>query len=721
MLILLLISSVLTLENVIKLDKKSPSFAIHSGKLNRLGNISIIACKRCDILVDYTQRNCLNEPMTQKEYLNKRRQTLCFDPLPITINEEMLDNGQCVESWPYVFDLTKYLFVCRYEFNEVGELLIKTLGKQKIEYGLSFRVRQWVDDGMKVLVIPESLSPEKEPIRIALVEKGIIATVVIDRYLIGLADETEIKPVSQEDALKYNYCTGLQFDITCHMDATYSTFFGSDPGLEKDSMYHILDVKSGTSVRSRSSSTTIFSQNNCSFCIAYQLPVLVLPNSIRVRSLPIILTSYYFPWTFDDPAQYVGCFLNKILLQDSYKNNLLIQIDALNGGNLKFDVYSDAECDQNSFNYTINFNSSSTQISTIRTKCMLLEWCTKKERSGFKLWTSSGPVNAPSDVDCSEMFELNEENSQIIFHGMMLAKGRISQSPICVQVNSTKEKMGDLEIEFAFICHAAESECLQSTPFLLDLSIPPLDNCTESKILMNDLILKNCKYKSDDFLAISTSHFEQALASVIAVRFIKYIDKTVDYVLIPNYYQNRQKESFGFHFEASERPTWVSIGFFYRFDNYLEKFKMDHSSVICSYNVYSSFPPRETQLARRYLTTFSDDEKFVSQPMKSSLYSILIPPGCAPKCSMVDVIVEVESIGNADLRLEFINTTRNDKATRFTGVILGPETKMPIKLMQRDVYQLNVFLVLGPGLNQSFWFFGDKSNRTLGSVREKTD
>ncbi|CAJ0915406.1 unnamed protein product, partial [Mesorhabditis belari] len=141
---------------------------------------------------------------------------------------------------PSSIDVNTYYFVCRYKFENTKELRIESLNGTATNWGVSFRVGEWVDAEKRLLVIPINEPTTSINIFVAI---DIIVTFVASSHL--FESDNALIPInySGEDEDMSWFCSDFQPVITCRMDALFSVFQGSDPGHNGNELYSLSDKK----------------------------------------------------------------------------------------------------------------------------------------------------------------------------------------------------------------------------------------------------------------------------------------------------------------------------------------------------------------------------------------------------------------------------------------------------------------------------------------------
>ncbi|CAJ0918776.1 unnamed protein product, partial [Mesorhabditis belari] len=251
---------------MIQLVPDAPSFAIHGKRISNLESITLQVNEKSDILIDYTQNGCSN---LEKGY--------CSDAPQVTINGVGWEKCGDVEEIPFSDkndQLGGYFYRSSSQMIDQTELVIAMTDAlpKNDDFAISFRVRQWVNVSKKIFVFPGIPSNNQfngDGYFKVFVNEGVIATVLPnpDNYNYGAWDGG---PVTVQSAVKsVTKCPYFWQNITCPAETTYSIFSGSDPGNKMDSTNLLLKADGDILVTTRTTASTIFTNDACSFCLLY--------------------------------------------------------------------------------------------------------------------------------------------------------------------------------------------------------------------------------------------------------------------------------------------------------------------------------------------------------------------------------------------------------------------------------------------------------------------
>ncbi|CAJ0951128.1 unnamed protein product, partial [Mesorhabditis belari] len=145
-----------------------------------------------------------------------------------------------------------------------------------------------------------------------------------------------------------------------------------------------------------------------------------------------------------------------------------------------------------------------------------------------------------------------------------------------------------------------------------------------------------------DASKISASHHHTFAAQndfplLLAIRPLKWIDPNVDFrwAMLETLNENPNVDYLlPMIVEPSEKPLWIgfSLNAEETWFTILEKLHSEHNDKNCSYEFwYGAAPNKLTPTTEnRRLLTFRDEEPFYEQYLDASIFSVFIPPNCAP-------------------------------------------------------------------------------------------
>ncbi|CAJ0926176.1 unnamed protein product, partial [Mesorhabditis belari] len=281
-----------------QLAKDSPSFAIHGDRLQNFSSIGVSAKEIADFLIDVTQTDCQELPTRKSKSLTKN-EPVCTDPIPFTINgispTATFDEEILYSSSPGNTQIGHF-YASSFKIENETLLTVRPNEKVKSNYAISFRVRQWVNETQKILVLPGTT---RHLIYEVLIKSGVTATIVPNPKTYFSSENlrgplTKQTPVDHQ--IESKTCSFFQSNITCSTQKLYQIYAGSDPGIAKNPKHLLIETESGTSIDSRNSASSVFTRNQCNFCLIYNTNIPAL--SLDVFSL---WTPFWYPWFFDLP------------------------------------------------------------------------------------------------------------------------------------------------------------------------------------------------------------------------------------------------------------------------------------------------------------------------------------------------------------------------------------------------------------------------------------
>ncbi|CAJ0953739.1 unnamed protein product, partial [Mesorhabditis belari] len=564
-----------------ELSAQNPSYAIHGVRLNEFQKITIIGCENCSFLIDYSQRKCDNEPDTA---LNDNDRIVCLDPFPFSINGEIPKNDHCFNILPYSSKAENYLFICAFEIRNTKTLIVN-FGENEtfVEFAVSFRVQEWVDESEKTLVIPTA--PDLYNENIMLVNKGITAVLVANPK----AYRYRNSPGSMILLEISETCEPYEPDIDCDKNTIFAVFAGSSPGRIKDESLHMIDIKRDNLITTQSTVTTLLNSEKCSFCITYQAYTAEYYN--EPLSTGFVLTSYGYPWIFDEISESAQCSQNIIA---NYRYQTVGDIKALEGGTLSLIAYLQSEDGKECLNNQFQHNYSYTEVPAtkfeVQAFCLVAIWCPNEnitERSGFvmTLFPSNNTID-PKILPCIDgLITLQKDQPMIILQGLNLYEAKGGYRSICLNTICSQQKCS-LIIDVSMYCqyetNSTTPGCSQISPFELNGDFPKLNNCTQRNISGTGTVLQKCQLRIETvelYIRTIIEGFDPSfLRSSIAVRLEEEIDDTYDFQLETlNTVTSQLPFQWAFQFEASIKPTWLSLSLPQGQLKILEKFRSDRS------------------------------------------------------------------------------------------------------------------------------------------------
>ncbi|CAJ0926190.1 unnamed protein product, partial [Mesorhabditis belari] len=266
---------------------------------------------------------------------------------------------------------------------------------------------------MEVLVLPAS-DFEVEHFFV-LVDKNVLATIVVNETNIANDGPTlEIKAFNLVDVgLVAFSCQYTLPENVCSKEVTYSYYFGTDPGLAKNERYHIMEATvDGSPITTRTRATSVFTNEECAFCLRYQ------PNQLYMYQEEVaVWTPYYFPWFPDNDAQdRLSCYYYQDQFQTSGQEvQATFEVKLIDGGAIDFKAYPAPICNYNgheSFTKTFLPEMSGTKFEFIAV-CYKIFWCPDYDQepapgngyvvlAQFKSITISAFDGADFDIDYAQ-------------------------------------------------------------------------------------------------------------------------------------------------------------------------------------------------------------------------------------------------------------------------------------------------------------------------------
>ncbi|CAJ0935023.1 unnamed protein product, partial [Mesorhabditis belari] len=651
-------------KTIFELNPKNPSFAIHGATLARSKKITIIGCDECDFLMDFTQRDCQNEPddvqISYKSKIARNFTDYCLDSWPFLI-DGIEPTMLCGNPMPYTSDLIKQLYPCSMRLEQKRAVIVEAKEGHTefvdVQYALSFRVSKWINESQKAFVVPASFStyiPE-----MVLIPKDYVGIVVTNGDLSRL-DGPFVMMYPSAGSRLVAQCNNLKEDITCIDSARYSMFFGSAPGLAQNVDNHLMDIGVNRNAFSRALS------NLDSFeSILLLLPCKELLNIGYADQLDnsTVTTSLNFPWELDDPTQFPDAqwFLSRFsAVIESSMRMLIIRVDKLHGGTLQLLGSRGAEKTCNVGDYTQNVSFTEPTNEEIRWKldCLWIIWRPKQPMNdsfGFVLRTKRDPDIFPDDVVCAKSFYLTKDQPHFILHAINVQYARTDSSDnengtsLCVRHQWCKmDEDCRFLVDLPITCSHDEAKKLSKTsPIQINGQYPDLENCTvRYSSRSDDKVFITCQtIIQASFVAFRVRNIQNIRGSAVSVRAIKWIDDPLDSFVIASDFVTSKGSPNTTHLSMKvppfDRPFWISFAFpwnSHQSVKRLEKLRLDHNNSRCEYRLVSGPPLYNECHKERELMLFSDLDPFIPQFVETLLVSVLIPSGCAPSLSLVQTL-----------------------------------------------------------------------------------
>ncbi|CAJ0947620.1 unnamed protein product, partial [Mesorhabditis belari] len=373
-------------------------------------------------------------------------------------------------------------------------------------------------------------------------------------------------------------------DLTCLSDVHCAVFYGSDPGLLSsktralsfdEHLFRSLIFECGIPFvfryfPSRSSVTTLYA-TECSYVVDFSSCTDSPETSFNYLDMVSFLTSYNYPWIFDDPTKFDHCqtFQPTFSIFTS-KTERLVSFELIQIENGFLQVFA---------GHDPNLNDPPNCALAV-TFCPLDH--PQNARFGFVAKLGMAPVEPPENVTCLRTITLTKDEPQAVFGG-----GSVLEA----------------ESLFGKVCNVSKS------PLPINGRYPEIGQW-------------NARFYTDNSSSILTTQF-------IADGFIYLNDASDLVILFIDGYTNMK-----YRVEKSNRPTWIIAAFNIFEFRKLRKIREDRTSNPCEYKIYAGPPSGTENHPQRLLNTYSDNDPFLEQYLLSDLYSILVPPGCAPSLAV---------------------------------------------------------------------------------------
>ncbi|CAJ0933964.1 unnamed protein product, partial [Mesorhabditis belari] len=509
--------------------------------------------------------------MLQQQQLNEILR--CFDvPLflingqpPVQNNCDLMPIGQ-----QFPNDYSQVLYFCTMKVGKQREIFVSSINttfNDRLDYAISFRVQQWVNVSMSVLVFPASASPHLEQIDQILVRRNV--------------------------------------DLTCLFLGHYLAFFGSDPGLLMKNPIKLGLGSAYQTLRSRASVTTIFTTDDCTFCLYTRTENELYPVTI---GYPELLTSHNYPWIFDDPSEFPDCqIFHPEFFSLKPDEKLELSVISVENGNLTLYTSNELVCVLAKFPQKFSLVANSTEKQIFEGNCIKFEFCSLplNEHSGFEIEIGR-PVVEPQDKKCEMTIELTSKDPQAIIHVYVgvciLQRLAFALQPICTPsimpflFNGRSTQMGNWTIRKLNSGHS-----VTSTRITLG-----------EKVYLSPAGMITFIYQSAiSFLASGTA-FEE-----------------IDFYLWPS--EEQLPLNLLNHFDMVEHGRWVTVKMQANY-KWIDQRNRDRSTIDqrSEYRWIIGPPAGIESHPERELALYNDDQPFVEQFLFSDQYSFDIPAGCAP-------------------------------------------------------------------------------------------
>ncbi|CAJ0917550.1 unnamed protein product, partial [Mesorhabditis belari] len=292
-----------------------------------------------------------------------------------------------------------------------------------------------------------------------------------------------------------------------------------------------------------------------------------------------------------------------------------------------------------------------------RAKVTSFNWCPDdpSQIHGFVADASPAGQTARGNVFCTAgtfNITLREMGPMGLLDGRLIDDLVRKHTRVCVTTedcqNSTDPRhcQDDLLMDIVQYCekdneHAYKysSQCQTLLPFYFNNRRSTLDeaNCTKSTLKQTNRIIQHCQMQVKFPLVIITFAAQNDFPLLLAIRPLKWIDPNVDFrwAMLETLNENPNVDYLlPMIVEPSEKPLWIgfSLNAEETWFTILEKLHSEHNDKNCSYEFwYGAAPNKLTPTTEnRRLLTFRDEEPFYEQYLDASIFSVFIPPNCAP-------------------------------------------------------------------------------------------
>ncbi|CAJ0934221.1 unnamed protein product, partial [Mesorhabditis belari] len=592
-------------------------------------NITVISCKNCTFLIDYSRRDCANEPIDTNEIT-------CFDPIPFTINGEFLSYTNCYGLMPFEMDLvsSRYLFFCVFEIN-ADTLFVESMeNTTNFEYAILFRVKEWSDVGKKILIMPADREPENPCI--ALVAPNTIVTVVAhpDAFDSNNGPSFEVAVNFYSIGDQFALPCPFQIETTCNHDMLLNVFSGSTPALlDENQPNFLVRLPVSKSSALRVSVASMFSTSDCTYCLIFTSNVDVdnsyafLYDEWRHDLHPISLTSYEYPWYFGETQLHEDCFV----LQTSYSRYK-------DEEDPDFQTYDDflAETNkcQRKVEPVLNISLSSAILNAdfdTMGLCFWFQWCPNpgfSYQKGFDLLLT--PVYLK---DCDLTYFLTDNNPSIVFHGVYFMSHLEDQ--ICFEVENCTNCEPMVVTSRYCSFNETKDGCALASPFNFKNTLADL-KCSYQKEEEQNLIKERCTFCLEEKLILAVNGNIDIFQSAIMISKVKFqVDLEPTFTVGAKILTTNakilaldQRKLVVFALGSTLTPVSNLV---------LSEFRWSHApeEMNCEYR-FCIGPPRlhENDSLAEPVLTFRDSDVFVPQFLLSDVYTVEIPQFCSPLYSI---------------------------------------------------------------------------------------
>ncbi|CAJ0954304.1 unnamed protein product, partial [Mesorhabditis belari] len=603
----------------------TPSFAIHGNRLQNEERILIFTNSTITLLVDVTQ------------YGANSTLPIIFDgeTLPKTAFQNIPFASKSNDRQAKGYFSTTSLTIA----NKSAFYLRHNPDVHNVEYAVSFRVKEWVNDTRQVLVIPGLQSQDE--LFYVLVKPKSLVTVVSNPNTYKTSD-TFVYPFIMM-APSNESCPLFQGSITCPPTTIYSSFVGADPGYSLNSDHHLADERAGAfKAYITSTAGTMFPNEDCGFCLRFDTRdsphIYNLNESYLNMNGYSIWTPPYYPWTHD--------LREKI---DYYAQDGAINVGI--GG----EIVNYANDTAPFFLATVKRMSGSLRVQAHKgaqgAACMTSPY---EQQKCASLYQMENPITVKSGylmiieegkgvTSCALTYSLNDAPF-VAIPSTDLRSLTTSDQALCIQpcANCT------LTIEFTYYCAAtqlAECKLVNDEP---PLWVNPTDaslsgtECKTSFILPDGTLFVSCGLvaRADNLFITWNRDPQNDFAlnkSALSIAVLDLVKDSSQYKVLPNGAKS-------FPVKKSNQTTWLS----FVFGDEPKLLKAINSAkkgnVNCSYNLFIHSPDQSA--GDRFLMNINENETFVDQYLINRVYAFQVPPGCTPIFTMEPI--ELASMGHKD-------------------------------------------------------------------------
>ncbi|CAJ0918296.1 unnamed protein product, partial [Mesorhabditis belari] len=295
-----------------------------------------------------------------------------------------------------------------------------------LEFAISFRVRQWVDENKRVLVVP-FYEPNDDFTPLWLIPENTIATIV------------------------------------------------NNPAIDTRS-------DSPPFIASTSVASIVPKEHVCTFGLLVRQED--VPFFTFNPTVPVALSSINYPWVFDDPNEWNGD--NKWNLETKLPHTgTVAELIVVEGGNITVWVFNCRSSNRNVPSFIISISEKTT---TWNSTCFSILWSPEKShgnRFGFWIKISASLPKELDDDFCYLRYELSDEEPILVFHGDSIynyISSSINDFYGYLCIDSDCDEGNDCEIVVEIVIHCPIDEignCTEVSPLQINGEYSKL-NCTNT-------------------------------------------------------------------------------------------------------------------------------------------------------------------------------------------------------------------------------------------------